>query len=291
MTRERRLAPYLFLAPSIVLGTVFFVVPLLVSLALSFAVWDSLKAPRFVGIANYRYLLTRDPLFYESLWNTARFVGATIIIGVPLALALAVAFRRSRWKPLWRSAFWLPMVTNIVAVAYVWQFLLADPYGLVNRTLSAIGIAGPAWLADPAWAMSAIILVFIWFHLGQDMMLISAGLDAVDEEVEEAASLDGANRWEVLWHITLPLIRPTMLLVLMTNLVKGIGYFALMLVLTDGGPANSTNVAALHVYRLAFENLRLGMASAAAYLLLAVVMAVLLVQFRVMRRGGLDAWR
>lgn len=291
MTRERRLAPYLFLAPTIVLGTIFFVVPLLVSFALSFAVWDSLKAPRFVGIANYRYLLTRDPLFYESLWNTARFVGATVIIGVPLAMALAVAFRRSRWKPLWRSAFWLPMVTNIVAVAYVWQFLLADPYGLVNRTLSAIGIAGPAWLADPAWAMSAIILVFIWFHLGQDMMLISAGLDAVDDEVEEAAALDGANRWEVLWHITLPLIRPTMLLVLMTNLVKGIGYFALMLVLTDGGPANSTNVAALHVYRLAFENLRLGMASAAAYLLLAVVMVVLLVQFRVMRRGGLDAWR
>ncbi|MBE7183548.1 MAG: sugar ABC transporter permease [Methylobacterium mesophilicum] len=291
MTRERRLAPYLFLAPVFVLGTVFFVVPLLVSFGLSFAVWDSLKAPRFVGVANYRYLLTRDPLFFSSLWNTLRFVGATIMIGVPLALALAVAFRRSRWKPLWRSAFWLPMVTNIVAVATVWRFLLADPYGLVNRTLSALGIAGPAWLADPAWAMGAIILVFIWFHLGQDMMLISAGLDAVDEEVEEAAALDGANRWQVLWHVTLPLIRPTMLLVLMTNLVKGIGYFALMLVMTDGGPANSTNVAALHVYRLAFENLRLGMASAAAYLLLAVVMAVVLVQFRVMRRGGLDAWR
>jgi multiple sugar transport system permease protein len=286
----KRAAPYLFLAPTLVLGAVFFVVPLLVSLGLSFTKWDSLSPPRFVGWANYAYLLTRDPLFYESLWNMARFVGGAVLFGVPLALVLAIAFRRSRLKTLWRSAFWLPMVTNIVAVAYVWQFLLADPYGLVNRLLGFVGIVGPPWLSSPEWAMSAIVIIYVWFHLGQDMMLLSAGLDAVDPAVEEAAEMDGAGPLRRYWYVTLPMISPTLLLVLMTNLVKGAGYFALMLILTDGGPANTTNVAALHIYHLAFANLRLGMSAAAAYILMALVMMVLLVQFRLMRRGGLEAW-
>lgn len=286
----KRAAPYLFLAPAAILGTLFFVLPLLVSLGLSFTKWDSLSPPVFVGLANYRYLLTRDPLFYESLWNMVRFVAATILFGVPLALGLAMAFRRSRLKTLWRSAFWLPMVTNIVAVAYVWQFLLADPYGLVNRLLGLAGIAGPPWLASPDWAMTAIVAIYVWFHLGQDMMLLSAGLDAVDPAVEEAAEMDGAGRLAAFWFVTLPMIRPTVLLVVLTNLVKGAGYFALMLILTDGGPANSTNVAALHVYQLAFANLRLGMSAAAAYILMALLMAVILLQFRFMRRGGLEAW-
>lgn len=290
MTLGKRLAPYVFLAPTIVLGTLFFVLPLLLSLGLSFATWNSLAPPRFVGLANYRYLLTRDPLFYASLRNTAAFVGATIAIGVPLALALALAFRRSRLKRLWRSAFWLPMVTNVVAVAYIWQFLLADPYGLVNRLLAAFGIAGPAWLADPAFAMSALVVVFVWFHVGQDMMLLASGLDGIDEACEEAAEMDGAGPARVFWYVTLPLLKPTILLVAMTNMIKGVGYFALMLVLTGGGPVNTTNVAALHIYTMAFADLRLGLASAGAYILLAIVFAIALLQLRLMRRGGLESW-
>lgn len=290
MTVGRRLAPYLFLAPTLVLGFVFFVMPLVLSLGLSFTAWNSLAPPRFVGLANYRYLLTRDPIFFPSLRNTAVFVGATIAIGVPLALALALAFRGSRFKRVWRSAFWLPMVTNVVAVAYIWQFLLADPYGLVNRLLTRLGIAGPAWLSDPSFAMSALVLVFIWFHVGQDMMLLASGLDAIDASCEEAAAMDGAGPWRVVWHVTLPLLRPAILLIVLTNMIKGVGYFALMLVLTEGGPVNSTNVAALHLYNMAFADLRLGMASAGAYILLAAVFLVALAQLRLMRRGGLEAW-
>ncbi|WP_416358165.1 carbohydrate ABC transporter permease [Aureimonas phyllosphaerae] len=290
MTLGRRLAPYVFLAPALVLGTVFFVLPLVLSLGLSFATWNSLAPPRFAGLANYRYLLTRDPLFYASLRNTAVFVGATIAVGVPLALALALAFRRSRLKRLWRSAFWLPTVTNVVAVAYIWQFLLADPYGLVNRLLAFIGIAGPAWLADPAFAMSALVVVFVWFHVGQDMMLLASGLDGIDEACEEAAEMDGAGPLRVFWYVTLPLLKPTILLVAMTNMIKGVGYFALMLVLTGGGPVNSTHVAALHIYTMAFSDLRLGLASAGAYILLVIVFAIALLQLRLMRRGGLEAW-
>ncbi|WP_152047664.1 carbohydrate ABC transporter permease [Aureimonas psammosilenae] len=290
MHLSKRAAPFVFLAPTLILGFLFFVLPLLVSLYLSFTSWNSLSAPRFVGWANYIYLLTRDPLFWGSLRNTATFVGASLAIGMPLALGLALAFRNTRAKALWRGIYWLPMVTNIVAIAYVWQFLLADPYGLVNRSLAFLGFAGPAWLSDPGTAMTAIVIVYVWFHVGQDMMLLSAGLDAVDESCEEAAEVDGARGLQVFWHVTLPLLRPTILLVSMTNLIKGIGFFALMLVMTDGGPVNSTNVAALHIYQIAFANLRLGMASAAAYILLIVVLAISLLQLRVMRRGGLEAW-
>lgn len=285
----KRTAPYVFLAPAAVLGLVFFVAPILVSLALSFTAWNSLSPPRFVGLANYRYLLTRDPVFWTAFGNTAAFVAGTLLIGVPLALVLALAFRRSRFKALWRSAYWLPMVTNIVAVAFIWQFLLADPYGLVNRLLAAAGIAGPAWLQDPATAMISVILVFVWFHVGQDMMLLSAELDAVDEACEEAAAVDGAGRWQVLRFVTLPLLGPALVLVVTTNLIKGVGYFALMLVLTDGGPVNSTDVSALHIYELAFADLKLGLACAAAYILLAVVLAVALLQLRLFRNGGLEA--
>lgn len=290
MTVGRRLAPYLFLAPTLVAGLIFFVLPLVLSLGLSFTTWNSLAPPRFVGLANYRYLLTRDPLFFLSLRNTAAFVGATIAVGVPLALVLALAFRRSRFQRVWRSSFWLPMVTNVVAVAYIWQFLLADPYGLVNRLLGAFGIAGPAWLFDPAFAMPALVVVFVWFHVGQDMMLLASGLDGVDERCEEAAEMDGAGRWRVLWYVTLPLLKPTILLIVLSNMIKGVGYFALMLVLTGGGPVNSTNVTALHLYNMAFGDLRLGMASAGAYILLVIVFAIALVLLRTMRRGGLEAW-
>jgi multiple sugar transport system permease protein len=250
MTLGKRLAPYVFLAPTLVLGTVFFVLPLVLSLGLSFGTWNSLAPPRFAGLANYRYLLTRDPLFYASLRNTVVFVGATIAVGVPLALALALTFRRSRLKRLWRNAIWLPTVTNVVAVAYIWQFLLADSYGLVNRFLALFGIAGPAWIADSAFAMVALVVVFVWFHVGQDMMLLASGLDGS----EEAAEMDGAGPLRVFWYVTLPLLKPTILLVAMTNMMKGVGYFALMLVLTGGGPVNSTHVAALHIYTMAFSS-------------------------------------
>lgn len=290
MTLSKRSAPYVFLLPAFALGLLFFVVPLVLSLGLSFTAWNSLTPPRFVGLANYQFLLFRDPLFWTTLKNSFVFVGGTILLGVPLALLFSVAFRRARFKPLWRAAFWLPMVTNIVAVAYVWRFVLDDPYGLANRLLAALGVAGPDWLFDPDWAMIAVIVVFVWFHLGQDMMLISAALEGVDEEVEEAATLEGANPLQVFWHVTLPLIRPALLLVLVTNLIKGVGYFELMLVLTEGGPVNATQVAALNTYQMAFANLKLGLASASAYLLLSVVLAIAFVQVRLLRRGGLEAW-
>ncbi|WP_062016191.1 carbohydrate ABC transporter permease [Aureimonas sp. AU4] len=290
MTLTRRTAPYVFLAPVFVFGLLFFVGPLLFSLVLSFASWNSLGAFRLVGWQNYRYLLAVDPVFHTALWNTARFVGLTILLGVPLALALALAIRRSRIASVWQAIYWLPMITNVVAVSYVWKQILDDPYGLVNRFLAFLGVAGPSWLLDPDWAMLSLVLVFLWFQVGQDMMLFLAGLNGLDSSIEEAARMDGASGWRTFRHVTLPLLAPTMLFVTLSNLIRGVGYFALMLILTEGGPVNSTRTAALRMYELAFSELKLGMASAAAYILLFVVMLLSAIQLRVMRRGGVEGW-
>lgn len=290
MVLTKRSAPYVFLAPVFVFGLLFFIGPLLFSAALSFASWNSLSAPRFVGLRNYTYLLAVDPVFHTALWNTARFVGGTILLGVPLSLALALAIRRSRVANLWQAIYWLPMVSNVVAVSYVWKQLLDDPYGLVNRFLAFLGVAGPAWLLDPDWAMLSLVLVFLWFQLGQDMMLFLAGLNGLDPTIEEAARMDGASAWRTFRFVTVPLLAPTLLFVTLSNLIRGVGYFALMLVLTEGGPVNTTRTAALRMYELAFSELKLGLASAAAYILLFVVMLISAIQLRLMRRGGVEGW-
>lgn len=286
----RRTAPYVFLAPAAAFGAVFFVLPLAASLYLSFTSWNALAPPRWIGTANYRFLLTADPLFLRSLLNTAVFAAGSLAVGVPLALLLAQLLYPSRLRALWRSVLCLPMVTNVVAVGFIWWFVLADTWGLLNRLLALVGIAGPAWLNDPSTAMAAVVGVFVWMHLGQNMLLFTAGLDAVDPSCREAARLDGAGEAAVFRHVVLPLLRPTLLFVLVTNMITAVSYFALVLVLTEGGPANATNVSALYIYQMAFADLRLGRASAAAYVLTLLILIVSLVQFRLMRRGGLEAY-
>jgi multiple sugar transport system permease protein len=286
----QRSAPYFFLAPVLLFGFVFFALPLAASLYLSFTNWNSLVPPRWIGLTNYTYLFTRDPIFLQTLGNTAVFALATVGVGVPASLVLARAFLRSRFHGLWRSVYSLPMVTNVVAVGFIWWFVLADPWGLLNRLLALINIAGPSWLNDPSTAMASVVMVFIWMHLGQNMLLFSAGLVSIDETLHEAARLDGASEGRVFWSITLPLLRPTILFVVITSLITAISYFALILVLTEGGPVNATNVSALYIYGMAFTDLRLGRASAAAYVLLVFIFLVSLVQLRAFRRGGIEAY-
>jgi multiple sugar transport system permease protein len=283
-------APYLFLAPVLLFGAIFFILPLAASLYLSFTSWNSLVPPRWIGLGNYIYLFSRDPIFLQTLVNTGVFAFGSVGIGVPISLLLARAFSKSRFQGLWGSIYCLPMVTNVIAVGFIWWFVLADTWGLLNRILALAGIAGPAWLNDPSTAMAAVVMVFVWMHLGQNMLLFSAGIGAIDETLHEAARLDGAGEVRIFWSITLPLLRPTILFVLITSLITAISYFALVLVLTEGGPVNSTNVSALYIYSMAFADLRLGRASAAAFVLLVIIFLVALVQLRMLRRGGVEAY-
>lgn len=287
--QSKQLTPFLFLLPVLLFAAVFFLLPIGFSFYISFHRWDSLVPPEWIGLANYQFLLFRDPLFLRTLFNTFYFAFGTIAIGVPLALVVAFSFSQSRFQTVWRSIYWLPMITNIVAVAYIWKFVLDDTYGMVNRLLGLAGLPGPGWLTDPSLSMFSVIMVFVWMQLGHNMLLISAGLNAIDETYYEAARIDGASNSDIFFRITLPLLKPTILFVLITNFITGISYFALMLVLTEGGPLNSTNVTALHMYNMAFADLRLGRASAAAYILFVLIFVVTLIQLRVFRRGGVEA--
>ena len=278
-----RVAPWVFLAPLLVFGLVFLVLPLGFSVYLSFTRWNPLGTPRFVGWKQFEYLLTRDERFVETLANTFVFALGFVALGVPLALGLAFLFSRARGRAFWRSVYYLPQVTNIVAIAYLWQFVLDDRHGLVNRALGAIGVRGPDWLTDPATAMVSVILVMVWYELGRSMLVFSAALEGVDGALYEAAELDGASPLECFRHITVPSIRPAIAFVSITSFITGMGFFTLILAMTGGGPRGATEVTALYLYQMAFQDLRMGRASAAALLLFLIIAALTLVQVRAFR--------
>jgi len=286
---SKRVAPYIFLAPVLVFGLVFFAAPLIFAAYISLTEWDAVTSPKWAGLHNYTYLLGRDQFFLTSIWNTFTFAAGTVIAGVPAALIVAAMINQSRYAGFWRTIYWLPMITNIVAVAYIWKYILNDTSGLLNRALDMLGLPGPDWLTNPSIAMIAVILVAAWMSVGQNVLVFLSGLNEIDESFYEAARLDGANPVQLFWHVTVPLLRPTILFVLITSLINALSSFVLMMVLTEGGPARSTTVTGLYLYDMAFTNLRLGRASAAAYILFAIILAISLVQLRLLRRGGVEA--
>ncbi len=286
---KRQTIPFLFLSPALLFGILFFVLPLVVAFCLTFTNFQAFAPLRVVGLANYTYLLTRDPFFVQTLKNTAVFALGALALGIPLALAVAYASSKSFFRGLWRSIYWLPMVTNVIAVAFVWRFVLADSTGLMNRTLDLLRLPGPGWLTDPRFAMFSVILVFVWMNLGKSMLLLSAGIDGIDESFFEAARIDGANAYRLFTRIAIPLLKPTLLFVTITDFISCLSSLPLMLVLTDGGPVHSTTVTALYSYDMAFAHLRLGRASAAAFILFLLILGVMLVHLHIFRRGGIEA--
>jgi multiple sugar transport system permease protein len=289
---SKKVVPWLFLGPVIAYALVFFVLPVGFAAYVSLTTWDSLTPPRWVGIKNYQYLFATDPVFLKTIWQTLYFAAGTLVIGVPLALLIALAFSRVPYKGAWRVAYTLPMVTNIVAVGFIFWFVFRQTDGLLNRLLGLLGLPGPGWLTDPSLAMLSSILVYVWMELGRNMLLFAAGLGAIDESYAEAARLDGATEGQVFRHVTLPLLRPTLLFVVITGFISGMSYFTLMLVLfpgTQGGPSRAALTTGQYMYQMAFEDLRMGRASAVAYVLFALVLVASIVQLGLLRRGGVEA--
>ena len=276
----------LLLAPLLLAGTLFYLLPILISGLLSFTNWNPLAHTRWIGLENYRFLLELDPILPRSLVNTFVFAFGGAAIAIPLAVLVAHAMTGARGIAIWRCIFWLPMVTNVVAVAFAWDILLHPAYGLINRVLNLAGLPGPGWLTDPATAMVALLMVNTWMNVGQNVVLVLAGMEAIDPALYEAARLDGARERELFWRITLPLLRPALFFVTVMNVISGFGAFALVLVLTNGGPQRSTEVTALYLYQLAFEDLRMGRACAVAYVLMALLLLVTLLLGRLFRGDG-----
>ncbi|BAS28284.1 ABC transporter permease [Limnochorda pilosa] len=286
----KRWAPYLFLSPALLFGAVFFLLPTGFSFYLTFTSWNPLSTPRWVGLKNFEYILTRDPYFWHTLRNTFVFALGTVLVGTAVALLIAFVFTRSRGKSIWRTFYWLPMVTNVVAISYMWVYLYDPVYGAINAALRWLGIPGPNWLSDPGIAMLSVIIVAVWAGLGGHMLIFSAGLEGIDDQFYEAARVDGTSTWDEFLHITLPLLRPTLLFVLVTGFIGGLSNFALIMVMTNGGPMQATNVTANYMYQTAFQNLRMGRAAAMAYILFGFILLITLIQLRIFRKGGVESY-
>lgn len=289
---EQGRAAWLFLTPALGLISLFFFLPVLASFLLSFTDFDiyaiaDLSNVRLVGMRNYTRLID-SPIFWIALKNTFYFVlvGGPLTMAVSLGAALLVNARLVRFRGFFRTLYFAPFVTTLVAVAIVWRYLYHRQYGLINHALGAVGIPPVDWLGDPSWAMPAIILLAVWKNFGYNMLIFIAGLQAIPQELYEAAYLDGAGPWRRFRHVTLPMLGPTLLFV---GLITMIGFFQLFAepyVMTQGGPLQSTTSMVLLMYEEGFRWWRMGYAAAVAFVLFLVILAFMLVQRRLQREGA-----
>ena len=282
-------AAWSFVAPALVVIGVFFVLPVLAAFALSLTDFDlyalaDLGNLRFVGLANYVDVL-HTPLFWEALVNTLYFVGVGVPLSmlVSLAAALLIDSKLARFKGFHRTALFAPVVTTVVAVAVIWRYLFNTRYGLVNWALTSIGFEPIDWLGDAHWSMPTIILFAIWKNFGYNMIILIAGLQAIPAELYEAARIDGASLWQRLRHVTLPMLAPTLLVVAIITVAGYFQLFAEPYVMTRGGPLRSTTSVLYMMYEEGFRWWNLGRASAVAFLLFALILAVTALLLRLFR--------
>jgi len=282
-------AGWAFAAPALLIITVFFFVPVLSALIVSLTDFDlyalaDIRNLRFVGLDNYRQLL-HAPQFWRAVANTGYFVavGVPLSLAASLASALLVNSRLAYCSAFFRTAFFAPVVTTLVAVAVVWRYLLHTRYGLINYALAHVGIHPIDWLGDPHWALPAIILLAVWKNFGYNMVIFMAALHSIPVDLYEAARLDGASRWQEFGRITLPMLRPTLLLVSILTVAGYFQLFAEPYVMTQGGPLQSTVSVLYFMYEEGFKWWNLGSASAVAFLLFLMILAVTALQVRLAR--------
>jgi multiple sugar transport system permease protein len=281
---RRDIEGWLFISPVVVGVLGFYALPIAVSFYTSFTNWDGLTQREWVGLFNYERLITRDDTFRESIKNTLIYVAGHIPLTLGIALALAMLCNRPMKGVTWfRTAYFLPVVTNVVAISLVWGFFFSPNDGPVNWFLSGFGIDGPSWLTDTQFAMAAIIIVSVWFGVGYPMVILLAGLQGIPETYYDAAKVDGASAWWRFRSITVPLLTPALFFLTITQFISSFQVFGIIYVLTDGGPANATEVYIHNLYQNAFQFSRMGYASAMAWLLFVAIALVSLVQWRLQK--------
>jgi len=288
MSSEAR-AALLFLAPAMVLLTVFFFAPVIAGFALSLTDFDlytlgDSENVRVVGLRNYRDLLASS-IFWTAFANTMYFalVGGPLTVAVSLAAALLVNAKLTRFKSLFRTIYFAPVVTTLVAVAIVFKYIYHPRFGMLNRFLDTIGLPQPDWLGNPKLAMLAIILLAVWKGFGYTMIIFIAGLQQIPEELYEAARLDGAGGWRQFRHVTLPMLAPTFLFVGVVVAIGQLQIFAEPYVMTQGGPLNKTVTMVMLMYQQGFKFWEMGYAAAVAFVLFLVIGAATLLQIKLQK--------
>ncbi len=274
---RKRAAPYLFLLPFLALYFVLIIIPIFQGLYVSLTDWDMMSPEKsFVGLKNFEYLFFGDPLFWLSVKATFLYILINVPVKIVLGLILALALNQKlKGMTFHRSAIFLPFVINIAAVGLLFQWILDPQVGMLNYYLPKAGLAPQHWLVDPTWTMEIVVLVTVWWSVAFNAIVFLAGLQAIPEELYEAARIDGGNAWQRFWHVTLPCLKGTTLFVTVMQVISSfVQAFGNVYMLTEGGPNNVTRILMIHLYETGFYNFEMGPAAAIGVILLVMVMAL-----------------
>ncbi len=282
--RRKYLIAFLFILPALINFTVFRYIPIIASIRASLYQYSLLGGyGDFIGLAHYRRMLN-DNVFWQSMWVTVQFVIYKVPLQIFLSLALALLLQReTRSAGIVRSAILTPMVTSIIVVSIIWAMMYHSSYGLIQSMLNAVGIPNQAFLSDPERALPAITFMMIWKDIGFSLIILLAGLKGIPDTYYEAALVDGANKWQALWNVTIPLLRPVLMFVVVTQTVFSFQVFVPIYQMTKGGPLNSTKAMVYYIYQQGFRFQDMGYASALSVVTLALLLIVSFVQMRWLR--------
>ncbi len=280
INKSDKLTAMIFILPAVLGTLIFIVIPVIFSFSLSFVNWDLLSPITFAGVNNYKDVLT-DKTFLQVLSNTFVFAISTSVFSVIIPLVLACILNsKIRGSNFYKTAYFLPFITPMIVIAIVWQWIFDPNIGLLNQ-LFHMNIK---WLYDARYAMPALIAVSVWKLIGYNMIIFLSGLSAINQEVLEAAKIDGANSWQTFKNVTIPLLSPTIFFVIVITSISSFQVFDLIYIMTEGGPNNSTMVLVYSIYKYAFEFFDVGKASAIAYILFAIIFVLVLFQWKLRKK-------
>lgn len=278
--RTETLTFYLLISPWLIGFVAFVLGPLVISLILSFMRWDLLTSPTWIGPGNYKRLFTNDPLFYQSLKVTFVYSIFSVPLGLIVSLMVALLLNQiKRGVKIFRTIYYIPVIVSGVAVMVLWSYIFNPQIGLINEMLSVIGIQGPGWIFDAKWAMPSLIIMSLW-GIGGTVIIWLAGLSGVNEQLYEAAQIDGASRFQQFWNVTVPSLTPTIFFNLVMGIIGALQTFGQAYVMTNGGPQNSTLFYNFYLWEKAFKDFDMGYASALAWILFAIIFFITLLVFK-----------
>ena len=277
----RAVVPFVYLSPALMLFLVFFLIPSAFSFVLSTLDWNLVSPyPRFVGFQNFVRSFN-DPTYWQSIWSTLLFTLGVVPTSVTLGFCIATLVESSpSGRTFYRSVLFLPVVLSISVAAFAWESMLNPQVGLIHQLMQSIGIAEPNWLQDASWALPMMVVISIWKGFGYNVVLFSAGLQTIDTEIYEAATLDGASWFGRFWLITIPMLSSFILFVSIIAVISSFQAFTLVQIMTNGGPQNSTNLLAFRIWQQAFTFADIGLAMATAVTLFLLILGLTSVQFR-----------
>jgi multiple sugar transport system permease protein len=284
--RREVIEGYVYLLPWIVGYVAFSGGPILASAFFSLTKYNVLLPPTFIGVQNYVYAITKDDLFLPAILKTFYYAILVVPPAIVLSLAIAILLNQKLFgTAFWRTMFFLPTLTPVVAAALLWRWMLNPDVGLVNFLLAQVGIQGPGWLTSVEWSVPSLALIGLWTSVGGSQMIIFlAGLQNLPQELIEAAQIDGAGAWTRFWHVTLPMVSPTIFFNLVLGIIFALRTFDVAFVATNGGPARATWFISIHIYQNAFVSFDMGYASALSWMFFVIVLFATFVQFRLSGR-------